>query len=325
MADRDLYVGKKIERWTIVGDSVASERGERKWLCRCDCGTERYVLERSLTYGGSKSCGCLRKECSEKANSLGDLTGKLYGGLTVLHKAEHQRKNGGVWWTCRCNCGNLYDVPGSLLVTGRRTHCGNFENHPKNYASADITGKRIYRLTALYPLKERGNRGDVLWHCRCDCGNEVDIPYNNLVHCNTRSCGCQKKEHDKKLSSFLTHVAGTSLDMVKSKKIPTDNTTGYRGVYLIKGKYVAKIVFQKKAYYLGTFDDITAAAEARKEAEELLFDGSAAFYEQWSEKANADPEWAAQHPVQIYVGKDASGRLTVTFLPVLDCNPKEQD
>lgn len=34
--------------------------------------------------------------------------------------------------------------------------------------------------------------------------------------------------------------------MLKSKKIPTDNTTGYKGVYLIRGKYVAKIVFQNE-------------------------------------------------------------------------------
>lgn len=60
-----------------------------------------------------------------------------------------------------------------------------------------------------------------------------------------KSCGCQKKEHDKSLQSFLTHVAGTSVDALKSKKVPTDNTTGYKGVYLIRGKYVAKIVFQK--------------------------------------------------------------------------------
>ena len=38
--------------------------------------------------------------------------------------------------------------------------------------------------------------------------------------------------------------------------MPADNTTGYKGVYFVRGKYVAKIVFQKKAYYLGNFDDI---------------------------------------------------------------------
>lgn len=53
--NKPLKKDDKIERWTIIGDYIITERGERKWLCRCHCGTERYVLERSLLYGGSKS------------------------------------------------------------------------------------------------------------------------------------------------------------------------------------------------------------------------------------------------------------------------------
>ena len=94
-------------------------------------------------------------------------------------------------------------------------------------------------------INEKTSKGERKWLCRCECGNEIDVAYNNLVHCNMKSCGCQKKEHDKSLQSFLTHVAGTSVDALKSKKVPMDNTTGYKGVYLIRGKYVAKIVFQK--------------------------------------------------------------------------------
>lgn len=101
-------------------------------------------------------------------------------------------------------------------------------------------------MVAQYPSKRYDKSGSVIWHCKCDCGNEIDVPYNSLVYCNQKSCGCQKKEHDQKLQTFLTHVAGTSVDMLKSKKIPTDNTTGYKGVYLIRGKYVAKIVFQNE-------------------------------------------------------------------------------
>lgn len=41
--------------------------------------------------------------------------------------------------------------------------------------------------------------------------------------------------------------------MIRSKKVPTDNTTDVKGEYLIKGKYLAKIVFQKKQYHLGQY------------------------------------------------------------------------
>lgn len=66
-------------------------------------------------------------------------------------------------------------------------------------------------------------------------------------------------------------MGGTSLDIIQSQKLPRDNTTGYKGVYLVRGKYLAKIVFQKKQYFLGTYDNIEDAASARKEAEDLLF------------------------------------------------------
>ena len=90
-------------------------------------------------------------------------------------------------------------------------------------------------------------------------------------------CGCRKKEHDQELGTLLTHVGGTSLEMIQSQKLPRDNTTGYKGVYLVRGKYLAKIVFQKKQYFLGTYDSIEEAAAARKSAEALLFGETAAF------------------------------------------------
>jgi len=105
--------------------------------------------------------------------------------------------------------------------------------------------------------------------------------------------------------------------MLKSKKVPTDNTSGYRGVYLLRGKYAAKIVFQKKAYFLGRFETLESAVEARKEAEELLFDNVAAHYESWKLRAAEDPSWAEANPVKILVEQDVDRKLSVTLLPDL--------
>lgn len=110
------------------------------------------------------------------------------------------------------------------------------------------------------------------------------------------------------------------MDMLKSKKIPTDTTTGYKGVYLIKGKYVAKIVFQKKQYFLGTYDDIADAAQFRKEAEEVLFDGVATHYKAWKQKADSDPSWAEENPIQVFVNQDSDKKLSLTLLPkIIEC------
>ena len=59
--------------------------------------------------------------------------------------------------------------------------------------------------------------------------------------CILLAAGGEECRHNRKVS-----VDGTSIDAIRSKKVPKDNTTGYKGVYLIRGKYVAKIVFQKK-------------------------------------------------------------------------------
>lgn len=307
--------GDKVGRWTVLGEYILTDRKERKWLCRCDCGTERYVLERSLLYGGSESCGCLRKERALETNSP-DLTGQQFGELTVIRKVENTKHNS-TQWLCKCSCGADYVVQGSLLVTGRRTRCPG-KVHEKNYTYVDITGQRFGRLVAQYPSKRYDKSGSVVWHCQCDCGNEVDVPYNTLVYANQKSCGCQKKEHDQKLKTFLTHIDGTSVDMIKSKKVFSDNTTGFRGVYLIKGKYVAKIVFQKKAYYLGTYESIEQAAQARKEAEEILYDKVSAFYDVWKQRAIDDPAWAEKNPISIQVNKNRDNGISVALLPRME-------
>ena len=209
-----------------------------------------------------------------------------------------------------------YRVPGMLMKSGKRTN-GSAEIRQKNYAYKDVTGEKFGRLTALYVAKRYDRGGSVIWHCRCDCGNEVDVSYNSLMYSNLKSCGCQKKEHDQKLPSYLTHVAGTSIDMLKSKKIPKDNTTGYKGVYFVRGKYLAKIVFQKKQYFLGTYDDIEDAAAARREAEKVLFDDVAEHYGKWKQKAEQDPAWAESNPIKIIVTQKDK-KLSAVMLPEME-------
>jgi hypothetical protein len=36
--------------------------------------------------------------------------------------------------------------------------------------------------------------GQTIWKCKCDCGNETDVPVSSLTSGNTQSCGCLHKE-----------------------------------------------------------------------------------------------------------------------------------
>lgn len=302
----------RIGRWTVLAQSSPNARNEKMWLCRCDCGTERAVLERTLKYGGSRSCGCLRMEHARKALAH-QLQGQTFGSLTVVREADGPHRQKGVQWLCRCACGRECVVAATLLAKGRKTDCGKCGE--KRGVICDIASQRFGRLTALYPTQARDAKGNVMWHCRCDCGTELDVSYNVLMYSHIRSCGCQKLEHDQKLRHYLTHVDGTSLDILKSQKVPSNNTTGVRGVYLIRGKYTAKMVFQKKQYFLGAFDSLEKAAQARKEAEEEINGAAVAHYEKWRQRAQDDPAWAENHPIRFSVEKKAGGGIELVCHP----------
>ncbi len=200
-----------------------------------------------------------------------------------------------------------------------RTTAANDAPSPRRKpAKSDITGKRFNRLTALYPTDKRDIKGSVIWHCRCDCGKEVDYSYNELLYTNIKSCGCQKEEHNMALRTFLTHVDGTSIDALKSDRVPSNNTTGVKGVYKIRGKYVAKIVFKKKQYILGQFDTLALAAEARKKAEQVIRESVVDYYEKWIRAASRDPMWAEANPIKIFAAKGTDGELFVKVTPELD-------
>lgn len=317
---KENLAGQRFGRLTVLDNFIEFKntqgKTERKWLCRCDCGTEKHFRERALRSGNTKSCGCYRNERVREKTIL-DLTGKTFGELTALEQTEERGYGGAVKWRCRCSCGKEYIVAGALLTAGRVTHCPDRKAHriQRPNQANDISGQRFGRLVALYPTDQRRNKS-IVWHCRCDCGNKVDVSYNLLFN-KTKSCGCLKKEQDQKMPEKLTHVAGTSLDMIQSQKLSENNTTGYKGVYLIRGKYAAKIVFQRKQYYLGSFSNAEEAARARKEAEELLFDGTAEYYARWQKRAAADPEWAKANPISIQVSRNSSGDLTVTYDPLV--------
>ena len=61
-----------------------------------------------------------------------------------------------------------------------------------SYRAIDMTGRRLGRLLVLRE-NGRADNGEVLWLCRCDCGNDYTSPGANLRRQN-RSCGCLLRE-----------------------------------------------------------------------------------------------------------------------------------
>lgn len=60
----------------------------------------------------------------------------------------------------------------------------------------DLTGKKYNNLLVLYRIDDyvsQNGRKFVMWHCKCDCGNEVDVRAESLKSGNTKGCGCLKE------------------------------------------------------------------------------------------------------------------------------------
>ena len=73
------------------------------------------------------------------------------------------------------------------------------------------TNKRFGRLVVMQMLSERKNT-QIVWLCKCDCGNTVKVKNGHLQSGNTKSCGCLQRERASKtnikhgLSNSPTHL-----------------------------------------------------------------------------------------------------------------------
>jgi hypothetical protein len=65
--------GKRFGRWRVVGGPRKKRTKNYSWLCRCDCGNEKWVIGQSLRKGASKSCGCMPRR---NAAPIADLSRK---------------------------------------------------------------------------------------------------------------------------------------------------------------------------------------------------------------------------------------------------------
>ena len=59
--------------------------------------------------------------------------------------------------------------------------------------SNNLVGKRFGRLVVLCDSGKRKSR-EIIWCCKCDCGNKLESRGPNLRLGNTKSCGCLNME-----------------------------------------------------------------------------------------------------------------------------------
>ena len=118
----------------------------------------------------------------------------------------------------------------------------------------DLTGQRFGHLVVLDRSDDHVNpNGDhvIMYHCKCDCGNEVTVRSGYLRSGKTQSCGCKRREigeKTKKINEFV--VDGDAV------KIKLSNANKWMEMDLDKWEEVGKSKCWR--YHLGyaaTWDD----------------------------------------------------------------------
>lgn len=135
-------------------------------------------------------------------SSLIDLTGQIFGRLTVINYQGVNDK-GIHMWLCRCECGNEKVVRGDALRYGQTRSCGCLaheahvaagkKSHPSS-KFIDLTGQTFGYLTVLERV-ENTPRAQARWRCRCVCGRETFVVTGKLRSGKTISCGCMGLRH----------------------------------------------------------------------------------------------------------------------------------
>ena len=150
----------------------------------------------------------------------------------------------------------------------------------------DLAGQRYGKLTVIGPAPNVGNR--TAWLCRCDCGRETVVTSGHLRSGHTSSCGCLAAGRETGLPG-LTYVDGTCVEMLASKTVRHNNTSGVPGVDWLSAKqrWRAMICFKGKRHYLGSYARFEDAVKARKAAEEELHEG---FLREYAQSTKQGPE-----------------------------------
>lgn len=160
----DGLIGKHFSEWEVLGYT-----GKQKLNCKCSCGEVRDIDKQSLLTGRSKSCGHGRTKID---NTL-DITNKQIGEWRVLRYCNNHK------WICQCSCGNIREVSGYSLRSGKSNSCGH------GNTLVDLTDRVFGKL------KVKNYVGNGYWNCDCECGNTNIVKRGKeLKNGYTKSCGC---------------------------------------------------------------------------------------------------------------------------------------
>lgn len=123
-----------------------------------------------------------------------DLTGKTINRWYILRRYSKNSKSRGALWECQCKCGNKSILTSYCVKRSKSCGCYLKEVMSKRAFKLDFkNGSRFGILTVIKRTDIKSRLG-VIWNCKCDCGNEINVVGNWLINPKRlgkiKSCGC---------------------------------------------------------------------------------------------------------------------------------------
>lgn len=152
--------GRKFGRLTVkrMAESPHRQCGDRNahWECECTCGRMVVVKRgRGLKKDRVKSCGCLIAD-----RRIGDITGRVFGRLTVRRSAGNDRRGFAIW-ECDCDCGRTgVVIVASHLKRKLVQSCGCFATEVSRRKMLDFNSYRaeVELAKIVSELQQRGEK-----------------------------------------------------------------------------------------------------------------------------------------------------------------------
>lgn len=149
MRDYPSLIGERFGKLTVIERVPSDKNGNRKWLCKCDCGGEHIATTGNLRSGRTTNCGCKKSP---------DLTGKVFGRLTVLGRSDKRNSRGArttPMWECRCECGAITYKATDTLTNPEESMCqscqGLYAAENARKSAGFVDGTQITRITNMKP------------------------------------------------------------------------------------------------------------------------------------------------------------------------------
>jgi len=126
---------------------------------------------------------------------------------------------------------------------------------------------RFNHLTLIKNLNKIDKNNSKLALFKCDCSNEKELVFTQVLNNQVKSCGCRQGN----LSEEQRNKQSNSIIKFYSNNTTKNNTTGYTGISIVNNKYRVRIQVNKKPIHIGYFNTLDDAIKARKIAEEKYF------------------------------------------------------